>query len=331
MMKGLGAKSLLVAAGLAVAPVAMTADADAETTLRLAHYASTASTTHAAAEFFAEEVARRSNGEITVTIHPAHELGDDPTQVRGVRLGTIDMAVIGNTFFTGMAPELNALDLPYLFTSPDHAYRVLDGEIGDDLHQLFKDNGMQVLGNWEIGFRNITNSERPIETPDDVAGLSIRTTPNPAHVTAFETLGANPTPMSFSEVYLALETGAVDGQENPVVLIHAMRFHEVQQYLSLTRHAYTAAFLVMNDGRFSSLTDEQQAMLLEVGQLAGQMERDLIAEREAASLQAMQDEGLIVIEEPDREAFREAVMEATRAAYVDEFGSDLLDRIDAAR
>ncbi len=325
------AKSLSMIASVAASALLFASVAQAEITLRLAHYASTGSTTHAAAEIFAEEVETRSNGEIKVSLHPAHELGDDPTQVRGVRLGTIDMAVIGNTFFTGMAPELNALDLPYLFVSREHAYRVLDGDIGADLHALFGNNGMQVLGNWEIGFRNITNSRGPIHSPEDLQGLSIRTTPNPAHVAAFEALGASPTPMSFSEVYLALETGAVDGQENPIVLIHAMRFHEVQKHMSLTRHAYTAAFLVMNEGRFSALSDEHQALLLEVGRMAGQKERDLIAEREAASLQAMRDDGLEVNENPDREAFRAVVMEATRAAYVEQFGSELLDRIDAAR
>lgn len=316
-------------AAVAALGLALAAPAAAQTTLRLAHYASTTSTTHAAAEMFASEVEARTEGAIQVTVHPAHELGDDPSQVRGVRLGTIDMAVIGNTFFTGMAPELSALDLPYLFTSPAHAYAVLDGDIGADIHAIFRGHGIQVLGNWEIGFRNITNNVRPIRTPDDLAGLSIRTTPNPAHVTAFEAFGASPTPMPFSEVYLALETGAVDGQENPVVLTHAMRFHEVQRHMSITRHAYTAAFLVMNGGRFDRFSEEERAMFLEVGQMAGQHERDLIAEREAASLAAMVADGLEVVEDPDRDAFRTIAVEAARTAYVDAHGTALLDRIDA--
>ena len=320
----------LVAAGAALA-VLVAVPAAAQQQLRLAHYASTSSTTHAAAEHFKEEVEQRTDGEITVSIHPAHELGDDPSQVRGVRLGTIDMAVIGNPFFTAVIPELNALDLPFLFESPEHAYRVLDGEIGDTIHGWFQEEGMQVLGNWEIGFRNITNSERPIVEPSDLEGLAIRTTPNPAHIKAFETWGANPTPMSFNEVYLALETGAVDGQENPVVLIHAVRFHEVQEHMSLTRHAYTAAYLVMNRGKFGDLTEEQRQVLLEAGQNAGQFERDLVAERESKSLEAMKAEGLQVEENPNREAFMAAAKDVTRAAYVEEHGSELLDRIDAAR
>ncbi len=317
-------------AALAVAAMA-SAPALAEQQLRLAHYASTTSTTHAAAEHFKEEVEERTNGEITVSIHPAHELGDDPSQVRGVRLGTIDMAVIGNPFLTAVIPELNALDLPYLFSGPEHAYRVLDGEIGDEIKGWFEDEGIKVLGAWEIGFRNITNSERPIERPEDLEGLAIRTTPNPAHVKAFETWGANPTPMSFNEVYLALETGSVDGQENPVVLIHSQRFHEVQDHLSLTRHAYTTAFQIMNKAKFDGLSEEHQRILLEAGHNAGQFERDLVAEREADSLTAMKAEGLQVVENPDREAFRKAAEEVTRQAYVEEHGSELLDRIDAAR
>lgn len=307
---------------------AAAAPALADTTLRLSHFASTGSTTHAAAMMFAEEVAARSDGEITVTVHPAHELGDDPSQVRGVRLGTIDMAIIGNTFFTGMAPELSVLDLPYLFASPEHAYAVLDGDVGDDIHGIFRDNGIQVLGNFEIGFRNITNNVRPVTSPEDVAGLSIRTTPNPAHVAAFEAFGASPTPMPFSEVYLSLETGAVDGQENPVTLIHAMRFNEVQEHLSLTRHAYTASFLAMNAGRFDGLTEDQQAMLLEVGQMAGQHERDLIAANEADALAAMVAEGLQVVENPDIDAFRE-IAAVAREDYIADHGTEMLDRIDA--
>lgn len=318
-------------AALAAAGALFAGAAQAEMTLRLAHYASTGSTTQAAAEYFAEEVAKRTNGEIRVTIHPAHELGDDPSQVRGVRLGTIDMAVIGTTFFTGVIPEVNVLDLPYLFASREHAYKVLDGDIGDDIHALFADKGIEVLGNWEIGFRNITNNVRPIHTPADVVGLKMRTNPNPAHVRAFEIWGAQPTPMPFNEVYLALETGVVDGQENPVVLIREMRFYEVQKYLSLTRHAYTTAFLAMNKNTYDGLSEDQRRILSEVGQLAGQKERDLNAAREASALEEMEAAGLEVVMDPDREAFRAAAQEATRADYVAKFGTGLLDRIDAAR
>lgn len=324
-------KFITKVAAITVATSVFGAAATAETTLRLSHYASTRSSTHEAAEFFAAEVAERTNGEIKVTVHPAHELGDDPSQVRGVRVGTIDMAIVGNTFFSGIVPETNALDLPYLFASPDHAYAVLDGEIGADIHQLYRDKGFEVLGNWEIGFRNITNNLRPVETPADLDGMKLRTNPNPAHVLAFETWGAQPTPMPFNEVYLALETGAVDGQENPVGLIHAMRFNEVQEHLSLTRHAYTAAFLVMNGPKFDAMSDEHKQILDEVGSLAGQMERDINADRESANLAEMQEAGLKVVMDPDRDAFRDVAGDVIRADYIEQHGSDLLDRIDAAR
>ncbi|MEM5500413.1 TRAP transporter substrate-binding protein [Ahrensia kielensis] len=314
-----------------VSALFVTTSAAAETTLRLSHYASTRSTTHEAAEYFASEIASRTNGEIKITVHPAHELGDDPSQVRGVRVGTIDMAVVGNTFFSGIIPEVNALDLPYLFASPEHAYTVLDGEIGEDIHQLFSGKGFEVLGNWEIGFRNITNNVRPVTKPADLVGLKLRTNPNPAHVLAFETWGAQPTPMPFNEVYLALETSAVDGQENPVGLIHAMRFNEVQEHLSMTRHAYTAAFLVMNGPKYKGLDEGIRQILTEVGQLAGQMERDLNAERESVSLAEMQAAGLKVVMEPDRDAFYEMAADVIRSDYVEKYGKSLLDRIDAAR
>ena len=329
-MRSVTHRPLGVAAIALAASLVTVTPADAETQLRLSHYASTASTTHEAAQFFADEVEKRTDGELTVSVHPANELGNGPDQVRGLRLGTLDMAVVGNTFFTAVIPELAAFDLPYLFASREHAYEVLDGEIGSELLSKFEDNRMKVLGNWEIGFRNITNNVRPIETPADLAGINLRVNPNKTHVAAFEAWGANPTPINFSELYLALETGSVDGQENPVVLIEAMRFNEVQEHLSLTRHAYTGAFLAMNKGIFDGLSGEHQDVLTTVGREAGQMERDLNAVKEGGALDKMRDAGLKVVEDPDRDAFREMVVEITRKGYVDEFGDELLTRIDDA-
>ena len=315
---------------LAAAVALTTPVAAQETTLRLAHYGSAADTVTEAAERFAELVSEKTDGAVAVEVFPNGELGDSPTMLEGARLGTIDVTTVGNPYFTGFLPELNLLDLPFLFQSDAHVFAVLDGEVGRTLMDGMQGSGLQGLAFWELGFRDLTNSVRPIETPADLEGLKLRTTPNPAHVLAFETLGANPTPMPFAEVYSALQTGTIDGQENPINHIHANNLHEVQPHLSLTHHAYTTSPLVMNAARWNALSPEHQAALEEAALEAAAHQRRLNDEEEAGSLQAMKDAGVAVVEEPDVAAFREAVAEPTRASYVEAHGSDLIDQVDTA-
>ncbi len=321
-------RTLGIAAALA-AFVGSFQTANAQTVLRFGHYGTAGDSAYAAADRFAELVAQKTEGTLQVNVFPAGELGNSPTMLEGARLGTIDIVLTGNPYFTGFAPQLNLLDLPFLFQSEEHAYAVLDGPVGQALLGSLNESGLQGLALWEIGFRNLTNAVRPIRAPSDLAGLKIRTTPNPAHVLAFQILGANPTPMPFREVYTALQTGAIDGQENPVNHIYANRLHEVQTHLSLTAHAYTAAPLVMNRGRFAALSGDQQTALVEAALEAAAYERALNAERNDESLQAMIDAGMDVIHAPDVAAFRQAVAEATRAAYIEQHGGDLLAQVVA--
>lgn len=321
----------LIASAIAAAALFGAASADAATTLRFAHTQPTSDTHHAAAEFFAERVGELTGGEVTVTIHPAGELGNDPTILEGVRLGTIDIGQTGNPFYTRFAPKLNVLDLPYLFDSYDHVYRVVDGDVGQALLGELAQNRMQGLAFWEIGFRKITNSVRPVRTPDDLKGLKIRTTPNPAHVQAFELWGAAPTPMAFTEVYLALETGTVDGQENPVNIIRSNRFQEVQKHMSLTDHAYTVSIVSMNLAKFQSLPEEQQQALVTAAREAAEFQRKLNREQDEAGLADISAAGVAVVDDVDREAFKEIVFEKVAGTYVAEHGSELVDAINAAR
>jgi len=306
------------------------AQASAETVeLRFGHFGAPGSTATLAAEEFARLVEERSNGELVISLHPGHELGDAATMLQQVRSGALDMTMVGNPFFTSFAPEMNVLDLPFLFQSYDHAYEVLDGEIGRQLMDQLEAHNIKGLALWEIGFRNLTNSKRAVATVEDLAGLKIRTTPNPAHQEAFTLLGANPAPLPFAELYLALETGTVDGQENPVHQIYSQKFHEVQPYLSLTRHAYTTAPLVMNLDVFNNLSPDHQSVLLQAALEGAEFHRELNAELNEESLVKMMEEGVEVVEDPDVETFREIVAEPVRQSYIDQFGTDLLDQIDA--
>jgi tripartite ATP-independent transporter DctP family solute receptor len=323
-------RSRLVLLGAAFA-VSVTLSVEAQTTLRFAHTQPTGDTHHAAAVHMAEHVARATNGQIRITIHPAGELGSDPAVLEGVRLGTIDIGMTGNPFYTRFEPRLNALDIPFLFASHEHAYRVVDGDVGRGLLAELEKHRMKGLAFWEIGFRKITNSRRPIVTPADLQGLKIRTTPNPAHVEAFRLWGANPTPMAFTEVYLALETRAVDGQENPLNIIRSNRFHEVQRHLSFTDHAYTVSIVSMNLARFRALPEAQQKVLVDAAREAAAYQRRLNREQEGQDLATIKAAGVEVVERVDTEAFRRLAFEPVKAAFVAQHGAALLDAILALR
>lgn len=320
---------ILSAIGVAAGLVVGLASAEAQTTLRFAHTQPVSDTHHTAALHFAERVEELTNGEIIVTVHPAGELGNDPAILEGVRLGTIDIGQTGNPFYTRFEPKLNVLDLPYLFESYDHVYKAIDGDIGRDLLASLEQHRMKGLAFWEIGFRKITNSVRPVRVPADVQGMKIRTTPNPAHVQAFELWGANPTPMAFTEVYLALETGAVDGQENPVNIIRSNRFHEVQDFLSMTDHAYTVSIVSMNLDKFRSLTEQQQEAMVTAAREAAELQRKLNREQDDEGLAEIKAAGVEVIEDVDREAFKAMAFEPVSQTYVDQHGRDVLDAIQA--
>lgn len=320
-------RGLMLAGPLLAAPGILRA---AGTSLRFAHYGAASDSVSAAATKFAELVAEKTGGALTVEVYGNGELGNSVTMLEGTRLGTIDMATTGNPYFTASLPVLNLLDLPFLFQSDAHAFAVLDGAVGEELMGRMADASLQGIAFWELGFRNLTNNVRPVKEPADVKGLKIRTTPNPAHVLAFETLGAAPTPMPFAEVYSALQTGAIDGQENPTNHIYANKLHEVQKYMSLTQHAYTTSPLVVNARRWSGLAPEYQAAMKEAALEAASFQRALNDEEDHTALEAMRAYGMQIEEAPDVAAFRAAVSDVTRAAYVGQFGSELIDQVDAA-
>ena len=160
--------------------------------LKLAHSSSRTDSQHVAAKHFADQVKARSKGTLQIQIFGNSTLGNDTSALQGTRGGTIDLVLVGNPYYTGLMPALNVLDLPYIFRDAQHAYRILDGEMGQGLLRAFRDYQLEGLAFWEVGFRSLANSRKPVEGPDDLKGLKIRTTPNPAHIQAFQLLGANP-------------------------------------------------------------------------------------------------------------------------------------------
>lgn len=299
--------------------------------LRMAHSGAEAETQHLAALEFAKQVKARTNGQIEVQVYAASTLGNDNTAIAGVRGGTIDLATSGTPYYTGMVGRMNVLDLPYMFTSAEHAYKVLDGAIGRGLLDELEAHNMKGLAYWEVGFRSLTNSKRPVKTPEDIKGLKVRTTPNPAHLKAFQIFGATPTPMPLAEVFPALENRAIDGQENPVGIVRGNKFHEVQKYMSMTRHAYTAMPVVMNKAKFASLSADQQQALIDAALAAGKFQRELIRKNEASDIAYLRAQGMVIEENINTEPFRKLVAEPIKQLFAEKHGTQLVDAVANAR
>jgi tripartite ATP-independent transporter DctP family solute receptor len=315
------------ALGLLAAPVILGQARAQATRLRLAHPHPDSDSWNRASRLFASLVAERSGGALQVQVYGNGALGSDPTTIAAARGGTLDMVLTGNPFFTGLAPKLNVLDLPFLFRDRRHVTAVLDGPIGRQLRGELDAASLQVLGFWDIGFRNVTNSRRPVAAPADIKGLKIRTTPNPAHIKAFQLLGANPAPMPFTELFTALETRTVDGQENPTTLILNARFYEVQKHLSLTRHAYTAGILAMSKQRWEALPPAQREVIAAVAAEVTPQQRQMNEDAEASSVAELKARGMQVVESPDRAAFAAVVTEEVKRDFAARFGAELPEAI----
>lgn len=324
-------KRKMLALSLSAAALIASPSSWADWKLTFAHAHPVEDSQHLAAQRFADRVAERTDGEVSVRVFPNGQLGNDAGMISGVRAGSIDIELSGNPYFSGLVSELNVLDLPFLFDDAAQAYRVLDGQVGQELLGSMAEKGIKGLAFWEIGFRNLTNSRRAVHNAADIQGLSLRTTPNPAHIAAFKALGANPTPMPFAELFTSLETGTVDGQENPVTLIRSANLNAVQKHLSLTAHAYTAAPLIMNKAKFDSLPAEYQQVVEEEALEAARYQRQLNNDRMSTDLAYLKEQGMQVVEDPDRESMRAIVEEPVRAGFVEKHGTELLEAIEQAK
>jgi len=298
--------------------------------LKFAHAAPETDLQQELAKFFAEKIKERTNGEITVKIFPHGQLGNDQQMITGVRSGIIDIEMSGLNNFEGLMPKVGAVLLPYIFTSREHAYKVLDGPVGQSLLADFSNFGMVGLGFPENGYRNITNSRKPIRTPEDVVGLKIRTNNSKALNEMFAMLKANPTPLPVSELYTALETGVVEAQEHPIPITHSFHYDEVQKYLSLTEHSYAMLVIAMNQNKFKSLTADQQKAVQEVAAEAVAYQRKLSIEKEAGMMADLEKRGMQINKDVDKAAFQKAITK-TWDSYIDKFGKDTIDQIQAAK
>ena len=317
----------LLAAGLMTGAL-NSASAD---TLRFASEAPRSDTQFIAAEKFNELLKAKSGGALDVKVFPDSSLGAFQAAIGGVRGGTIDIAVSGSANFSGLIPLLGVFDIPFMFKDTAHAYRVLDGKVGQEMLDKLGEFGMKGLAFWDNGWRELTNNRGPVRTPADVKGLKVRTTGSPAHIEAFKLLGANPVPMPLAELYTALEMKTVDAQEHPLGVLWSAKLYEVQKHLSLTNHAYSALIVTMNKAKFDALPPAQQKALIEAAREAGQYQRKLNNDNMAKVVADVRKAGMQVVENVDPAPFLE-VTKPGRQTFVTKFGGEnYIKEIDAVR
>jgi tripartite ATP-independent transporter DctP family solute receptor len=222
-----------------------------------------------AVEIFKALVENGTKGEVEVKAYHASALGNEREALEGVKMGTIEMGTLSSGPVPGFFAPVMAFDIPYLFSSAPAAWHAFNGQFGNDFNDAFlKETGVRILGITENGYRHFTNAVRPIHTPSDMKGLKIRTMENPLHMEMVKALGADPTPIAFGELYMALQQKVVDGMECPVVLIHDMKFYEVQDYMILDGHLYNPLFIFINDKFYrNKLTEAQQKVVADAAQV----------------------------------------------------------------
>jgi tripartite ATP-independent transporter DctP family solute receptor len=283
--------------------------------LKLAHADSTDPTVsrkHAQALAFAAMVNSRSGGAIKVTVYGAGALGAEREYVEGIKAGTVE-AGIASGVVSNFFPTAAITDIPYLFPSNPIAWEVMDGPFGDKLRAMFyKETGMRCLAFAEVGFRHFTNSKKPIKSPADLRGLKIRVQETPVYVNMLKAVGATPTPIAWPETYTALQTGVVDGQENPIGSILSGKLYEVQKFCTLDGHVYGVDWFIINDKFFKSLPPDLQYVVLDSAQVSGTVGRGVLSYINAMGIQTLVDNKVAIYgpTEAEVDAFRKAMQPA---------------------
>src|SRR5687768_6323371 len=230
-------------ASLAIATLALgTGIASAQTEIKFGHVGAPGSLFAQSAEEFAKRANAKLGDKAKVVVYGSSQLGSDSELLKKLKLGTVDLA-LPSTVMTSVAAEFGVFEMPYLVQNRAHAARIAKDIIHPTLGPIVEKQGYKVLAVWENGYRHITNNKRPIVKPEDLQGLKLRVPGGVWRVKMFQAYGASPSPMEFKEVFVALQTGVMDGQENPFAQIYPSRFHEVQKFLSLTGHVYTPAYV----------------------------------------------------------------------------------------
>ena len=258
-------------------------------------------------EKFAELVEKKSGGKLKVNVFPGGALGSDQANVSSLQGGTLEMAAMNSGIFASVIKDFAVYDFPFLISNPKEADALLDGPVSVQLHKKMEDKGLVGLTYYELGFRELTNSKRPITKLEDIAGLKLRVIPNPINVDWVSALGANPTPLPFPELYAALEQKAVDGQENPVATIQGAKLNEVQKYMTLSNHQYNPQSVVISKKFWDGLSADEKKWVSEAAVESARYQREQSRAAAGTILEALKKAGMQVNELPAAELakFRE--------------------------
>ena len=304
--------------------------ASAQTTMRISISVAQNSHQGIAIDTFAKEVERRTAGRYKVQTFYSGALGGERESIEAVQLGTQELAFSSTGPVPNFVPETKILDVPFLFRDKAHARAVLDGPIGQDMLTKFDAKGFKALAWGENGVRHMTNSKRDVKAPEDLKGLKMRTMENPVHIAAYKGLGIVTTPMAFPEVFTALQQGTVDGQENPLSVIMAAKFDQVQKHLSLTGHVYSPAIFVMNKASFDKLTAADKQAFVDAAKEGVKLNRARVDADDATGVTELRAKGMTVTENVDKAKFL-AMLAPVNAEFEKQFGKPNLDAIRAVK
>ncbi|MFC7478447.1 TRAP transporter substrate-binding protein [Dankookia sp. GCM10030260] len=294
----------LTGIGLLAAPGVLCAQGQVR--LTLGHATAAGNPRTVAADHFASLLRERSNGRIEVRVAGSAQLGDDLAMLTGMRTGTLDMSVNSQGPISSVVPELAAYGLPFLFATSTAAFRTIDGAVTQDVIRKLEAIGLISLGWWDNGIRHITNRRKSIETPDDLRGMKIRTPADPATIDTFQALGAATQQINFSELYVALQQGVVDGQENPLANIHTGKLHEVNRFISLTGHKWECSPFIASRIAWGRLSDADKRLVQDAAQEATALNRRLMQEADARLLAEYRANPAVTVNQADQAPFRAA-------------------------
>ena len=283
------------------------------------------STRGVAAQEFKRILEEETDGRITVELFPNEQLGTDNEMVESVQVGALDFQLTSSGVLAEMIPEFSASDLPFIFESADEAHAALDASYGDLLKEKTTEQGIKMLNTFSIGFSQITTNSGPINGPEDMKGMSMRSPNEPVPIATFETLGSQVTTMPFTEVYLGLQQGAIDAQFNPLTAIKDSKFHEVQDYLAMTDIIFYHAPFIMNQELWDSLDAETQELVQRAADEATQAAREFDAETEASALEEIEG-SFEEVTYPEKAPFQEAV-QPVYDEFEDQIGKDVMDEL----
>jgi tripartite ATP-independent transporter DctP family solute receptor len=281
-------------------------------------------------EKFKKEIEERTGGRVKVELYPNAQLGSDRQAIEGISIGTLEMAVVGGSSLLTLDDRMTIMDLPFIFKTREAAHRVYDEFLTAEFNKYLEPHDILILFSGELGYRHITNNRNPIRIPSDLKGLKIRTMENPLHVETFKLLGANPTPVAFSELYTALQQGTVDAEENPIGVIVTSKLYEVQKYTSLTGHIYTTAPFIVSKSYWENLPDDIRKIISDVAEETKPYQRDVIEKQNSEFLGELEKAGVAIndLSPADKQAFAD-LCKPVYDAYVAKYGDGLIRKIAA--